>query len=614
MPMNTQHTPQKISSKMLIRIVIGLIILAGLLLADLQFKGLAWQWFYSQTGEESIVGQLQGMVEVSGNLIRPPLNTAPNTPIEHVEIFPYGINTFFEQETEVDKMRVQFQMIRDAGFAWIRQEFPWEDIEVDGRGQFTDTRVDYNGDDIPDTISAWDKYDRIVDLAEEHDLDMIVRLSNPPAWSRAENPETLGGALAPPDDYQDFVNYAVAVAERYQGRINYYQVWNEPNIYPEWGEDFANPAEYTRLLCMTYEALKAVDPNIVVISGTIAPTDSLDGYFGYHDLVFLQNMYDNGAGDCFDVLSAQGYGLNSGPTDRRQRVTHLSYARHVQYRDIMVNNGDAHKPIWLSEVAWSPMLEPCLQTGECRSTDSINGAFNFGAVTNEQAGRYLVEAYERAQEEWAWVGHITYWHFTRPSITDANEVMYWFRMVEADYNEDNPTFSPLPAYESAQNYLTTVRNRPVMYRGVHQAESWEVTLPESADLILQDSAQFGDTVQTDRLSFTANGTDIILRLRTETPIIVMVNDKVVETISPDPTITDWQDVTVNIGFVPNTADVELSATDVFLVDSIAVQSQFWLNIMPLLCAIAGIVIVIVVLGYPQLAHRRTDQRFKDIRR
>lgn len=612
--MTRQNRPQPLSKKTLSRFAVAIVILTGLLLADLQFHGLAWQWFYSQTGEESIAGQIQGMLEVSGNLIRPPLNTAPNTPIQHADIFPYGINTFFEQETEVDKMRVEFEMIRDAGFGWIRQEFPWEDIEVDGRGQFTDTRVDYDGDDNPDTISSWDKYDVIVDLAQEHDLDMIVRLSNPPAWSRADNPETLGGALAPPDDYQDFVNYAVAVAERYQGRINYYQVWNEPNIYPEWGDDFANPADYTRLLCMTYDALKAVDPNIVVISGTIAPTDSLDGYFGYHDLVFLQNMYDNGAGECFDVLAAQGYGLNSGPTDRRQRVTHLSYARHVQYRDIMVNNGDAHKPIWLSEVAWSPMLEPCLQTGECVSTDSINGAFNFGAVTNEQAGRYLVEAYERAQSEWAWIGHITYWHFTRPTINEADEVMYWFRMVEADYSAENPTFSPLPVYYSAQDYLTNVRENPVIYRGVHQAESWDISLAESAERIAQDAAQFGDAVQTDRLSFTMNGTDAILRLRTETPIIVMVAGQVVETISPDPTVTDWQDVSINIGFVAREALIELSATDVFIVDSIAIQSQFWLNMMPLLCGIGAILMVVIILGYPQLSHRRMEQRYKNIRR
>ena len=47
------------------------------------------------------------------------------------------------------------------------------------------------------------------------------------------NPDA--GDKAPPDDYQDFLNYAVAVAKRYQGRIYYYQIWNEPNANDEWG-------------------------------------------------------------------------------------------------------------------------------------------------------------------------------------------------------------------------------------------------------------------------------------------------------------------------------------------------------------------------------------------
>ena len=133
----------------------------------------------------------------------------------------------------------------------------------------------------------------------------------------------------------------MAVAERYRGRIGHYQIWNEPNIFPEWGNNFVDPQRYVELLCRTYQALKQVDPEIVVISGALAPTISLDGYFGFSDVIFLQEMYDLGAGDCFDVLSAQGYGLFSGPSDRRLRATSVNVARHSYYRDIMVRNGDA---------------------------------------------------------------------------------------------------------------------------------------------------------------------------------------------------------------------------------------------------------------------------------
>ncbi|MEL7434844.1 MAG: hypothetical protein AAFN11_12945, partial [Chloroflexota bacterium] len=543
--------------------IVAVLIAGGLLLADLYYRGLIWQYAYQQTGEESIAGQLQGMVEVAGNLIRPQPNLQRMTPIEHTDVFPYGINTFFEQETEIDKMNVQFQMIREAGFGWIRQEFPWEDLEVDGRGQFTDTRVDYDGDGEPDTIDAWEKYDRIVDLADEYDLQMIVRLSNPPNWSREENFETLAGPLAPPDDYQDFVNYAVAVAERYQGRIQYFQVWNEPNIYPEWGENPVSPADYTRMLCMTYEALKAVDPDIVVISGTIAPTDSLDGYFGYHDLAFIQVMYDNGAAECFDVLSAQGYGLNSGPTDRRRRVTYLSYARHVLYRDLMVANGDAEKAIWLSEVAWNPTNELCLQTGECLAPEEVAGVYNFGAVTNEQAARYLPEAYERAREEWSWIGHLSYWHFTRPTIEEADQAFYWFRMVEADYSPEDPTFTPLPVYNSAQDYLTGLSDElPIVYVGTHQAESWDISLPETAVIVADADAEFSEAVETQSITFQARGSDITVRLNSSVPVVITQNGSVISTLDAT---NGWQTALVTSNFTNTTSTYELSASQAFLV-------------------------------------------------
>ena len=215
---------------------IGAALLFGLTLAglDLRYRGLLWNWFWSQTGEERPLAQIRGMIEVAGNLIRQPLDTAPLAAINHKADIPYGINTFLQQEVEAEKIEAMLRMIREAGFVWLRQEFPWEDLEVTGRGQFD-----------------WAKYDRIVEMTAAHGLRLMVRLSNPPAWSRAD---PQAGDLAPPDDLQDFVNYAAAVAQRYQGRITHYQVWNEPNIFPEWGNNFVDPARYTELLCRAYAA------------------------------------------------------------------------------------------------------------------------------------------------------------------------------------------------------------------------------------------------------------------------------------------------------------------------------------------------------------------------
>lgn len=483
--------------------IIAVFALASLVLLglDLRSRGLVWQFIWSQTGEEAPAGQIRGLVEVAGNLLRPPLETDALAPIAHKTDFPYGVNTFLEQEVERPKLEAMLRMIREAGFVWLRQEFPWEDLEVDGRGQFTDSRLDRDGDGQADTIDTWVKYDQIVDLTEAHGLRLMARLSNPPAWTRAD-PDA--GDRAPPDDLADFVNYATAVASRYQGRVSHYQIWNEPNIYPEWGNNPIDPAGYVDLLCRAYHALKAVDRDIVVISGAIAPTIALDGNRDLSDLVFLQALYDHGGGDCFDVLSAQGYGLRSGPSDRRLRVTSVNVNRHSYYRDIMARNGDAHKPIWLSEAAWNATLDAELPPEQI----SLYGAY--GNVTQAQAARYMPIYYERIQREWPWIGNVMYWFFTRKDPFEADQAFYYFRMAEPDYQPEKPSFTPLPVYHSVQNYLRD--QEPILYRGRSQAETWQIE-GEGA-LVADPSARFGRARRFEAgLDFRAHGTALTVHWR-----------------------------------------------------------------------------------------------------
>ncbi len=500
--MTNASSPPRHSTRRRITLFIAAFFLLCLLLGlDLHFRGLVWHFAWSQTGEEGAPGQIAGLVELAGNLIRHPLETDSLAPIQHKADIPYGINTFLQHEVERPKIEAMLGMIRAAGFVWLRQEFPWEDLEVDGRGQYTDSRQDRDGDGKVDAVDAWAKYDQIVELVEANDLRLLVRLSNPPAWSRAD---PAAGEFAPPDELQDFVNYAVAVAQRYQGRIHHYQIWNEPNIFPEWGNKPIDPRAYSEMLCRTYHALKAVDEDIVVISAALAPTNQLDGYIGLSDLVFLQSLYDHGAGECFDVLSGQGYGLRSGPTDQRLRATSFNIARHSYYRDIMVRNGDAHKPIWLSEAAWNASLDAALPP------DQITAYAAYGNVSQQQAADYMPLFYDRAQQEWQWLGPVMYWFFTRKDPFEADQAFYYFRMVEPDYQPDKPSFTPLPVYHSVKNYIS--EQEPMLYRGTYQAETWQI---QSAGRLVADAgARFGQALQFEQgIAFRAHGTAVEITWR-----------------------------------------------------------------------------------------------------
>ncbi|MCX7682193.1 MAG: hypothetical protein N2508_09570 [Anaerolineae bacterium] len=410
-------------------------------------------WLFHCTGEERLLSQVRGIGHLVFDLFRPRPETASYAAIDHAGVNPFGINVFLNQEVELWKRERTVQMVAEAGFHWLRQEFPWEDIEIHGKGDFTDRRNDLDGDGTVDPVNAWAKYDHIVELAEQYGLELVPRLSNPPAWSRALT-DTIG-TYAPPDNLADWGDYVYAVVSRYRGRVRYYQLWNEPNIYPEWGEQPVDPEGYTRLLCEGYRRARQADPDVVILSGALAPTIALT-WRDLNDFVFLQRMYDAGAAACFDILSVNDYMLWSGPTDRRMRPLNVNFSRPIYLRDIMVANGDAAKPIWISEMNSNAV--PDDPTGIQRWGD-------YGKVTLEQQARYAVLAYQRVIEEWPWVGVVSFWFFKRASDAERNQAMYYFRMVE-------PDFTPLPVYEAMREYITGLT--PTLYPGYHQEEHWAI--------------------------------------------------------------------------------------------------------------------------------------------
>ncbi len=460
------------------------VLAAALIVGLLAWPRLSIELFYL-TGEEQPLPQVSGAVQLAFNMARPPLQLANDVPVAHAGLDPFGVNTFLQNEADPHKRRLSMEMVANAGFHWIRQEFPWEDIEIHGPGDFMDRRQN-------PPRSSWEKYDQIVDLAEQHHIEIIARLSNPPEWTRAAGIQA--GTFAPPDDLNTYGNFVEAVVRRYQGHIHCYQIWNEPNIYPEWGEQPVSAAQYAQLLKVGYTRAKAVDPDVVIIAGALAATIELDRYpHGLTDALFLQQLYDAGAGPYFDVLSMQGYGLWSGPYDRRMQPRVINFSRPLYIRDVMVRNGDAAKSIWLSEVAWNAL-----------PTDSLLPAA-YGRVTEAQQARYAVQAYQRLQAEWPWLGVANYW-FLKQADSHERETspQYFFRLLE-------PDFTPLPVYRALSD---AAHLPPAMYRGYHQEDHWAVTYDAQWETLKDGRAVLGAyrraTADGARAGFTFGGSDLAL--------------------------------------------------------------------------------------------------------
>ena len=470
---------------------------AAIWLSQASWRHLLASW----TGEEDLKEQIKGTLALAYlKLSQPAVKTEPLTPMPFTGLCPYGVNTFLEQEVEVTKIERSLQMLSQSGFCWIRQEFPWEDIEISAKGDYWDHKWD---------VDAWAKYDRIVNLAAQNNVQIIARLDRPPAWSRKMG-SAPGWTMAPPDSYEDFGDYVYAVVSRYRGRIRYYQIWNEPNIYPEWGDQPTDPAAYVKLIQIAYKRAKEADPNCVIIAAALAQTtEETPLEFGprnMSDLLYLDKMYQAGLAGNYDIMGAMVYGLWTGPNDLRTSRDRANFSRVQLLRQIMVEHGDAAKPIWASEVGWN--TQPVTMTE----------AVPYGRVSSEQQAQYAVEAYQRAAREWPWMGVMNYWFLRRPSDAEANQSWYYFRMLE-------PDFSPLPVYTALGGLATQPR---AVMPGYFQEDHWALRYLGNWQLVQDIKAVLGAYQHGDQgaeVSFTFEGTDLEIidykpALATELQVII----------------------------------------------------------------------------------------------
>jgi hypothetical protein len=82
------------------------------------------------------------------------------------------------------------------------------------------------------------------------------------------------------------------------------EVWNEMNIDREWQVGTISPQSYTQMLAAAYNAIKANNPNTMVISGAPAPTGFFGGCTGNgcDDNFYIQGMAAAGAANYMDCI------------------------------------------------------------------------------------------------------------------------------------------------------------------------------------------------------------------------------------------------------------------------------------------------------------------------
>jgi hypothetical protein len=268
-------------------------------------------------------------------------------------------------------LRVEEQL----DFAWVKVQLPWEDLQPNGPTDFGE---------------SFQRFEQYIQYADREGLNILISVAKAPAWARSNQNED-----GPPDDPQVLANFMTFLLDKLP-MIDAIEVWNEPNLQREWqGTLPFNGAGYMRLFTPSYQAIKAANPSVIVITAGLAPTGNNPG--SRDDREYLREMYNNGLAQYADVaIGVHPYGWANAPDSQCcgsrgwDDDPHFFFLDTLRdYRQMMQSFGHTTQELWATEFGWP--------TWEGLGVQPPEEWMNW--LTRWDQGNYLIRAFQIAQEQ-----------------------------------------------------------------------------------------------------------------------------------------------------------------------------------------------------------------------
>jgi len=285
-------------------------------------------------------------------------------------VIPEGVNT-----------QLLPSMLEGAGATCARIVVRWADVES--------VKGFYN----------WRTIDEIMRvLEEEKKIPVCVTITTAPLWSSRPTKEVMSLFIKrdykpflsnlPPKDPKDFAKFIREFVHRYKRTVRFYEIWDEPDgvggpiiARDSRGKVYdillqGSPAQYLELLKTAHREIKIFDRGARIALGGLSQTS---------DVEFLNSIYELGGGRYFDAVALHPYG---GLWDLKWRWIE-------QIRQLMVEQGDERKEIWLTSWGWSSDMEDKLGVPEKHRAYLIGKIFS-----KVQQYPYITQMYYTALCDW----------------------------------------------------------------------------------------------------------------------------------------------------------------------------------------------------------------------
>jgi hypothetical protein len=267
----------------------------------------------------------------------------------------------------------QFQRLKRGGVDSIRTPIGWSTVQPVAGGPFD-----------------WSAVDTVIRGAVTARLEVLPFVSGAPSWAVPIN-KRFGSPMTLPvrtgvqrSGWKNFVRQAVLRygpnggfwaenPELPMRPLRTWQVWNEQNF--EYFVARPNPAEYGKLLKLSYSAIKGVDRGAKILLGGLfaAPREAefkRKPPLAYFASDFLDLLYKTtpGVKSKFDGIALHPY-----------TTTYKRLPRYIEESlDVLKAHHDAGKELWLTELGWSsqkPTPNNSFAKGRSGQAAQLKGAF-----------------------------------------------------------------------------------------------------------------------------------------------------------------------------------------------------------------------------------------------
>ncbi len=266
----------------------------------------------------------------------------------------------------------QLQRLKAGGVKAIRIPIGWEGVQPTRGGPLN-----------------WSGVDALIGEAARAGIEVLPFITGAPSWAvrsawvpgsgdTVKAPANLPAAGSAAGAWTSFLKLAV---ERYGSNgsfwaenpsiprhpIETWQIWNEENF--KFFVTRPNPAEYGKLVKLSYAAIESAEPGAkVLLGGMYARPKKSEGYFASE---FLDQMYRRTPG-----VKADFSGVALHPyTYRYQEL-----GREIEaLRGVLKANHDSNKGLWITEIGWSsehPSRADGFAVGINGQAAELKGAFS----------------------------------------------------------------------------------------------------------------------------------------------------------------------------------------------------------------------------------------------